>query len=194
MKLCVFAGTFNPIHNAHLAMGSYVLEHFNFDKILFIPAFKPPHKDYDENLSEHRLNMVRIAVEDNPKFEISEIEFERDEKSYTYDTIRELYKKYDTAEKISFIIGTDAFGQIETWYKTEELKNLIDFVVFIRENDIVDFSKLKEKGYNYTFANMKHIEISSTDIRERIKQGLSINNFVPRKVEEYIIENGLYKN
>jgi nicotinate-nucleotide adenylyltransferase len=93
MKLCVFQGTFNPIHNAHLNMAQYVIDNFGFDKILFIPAAKPPHKTYDENFSIHRLNMVKIAVEGNEHFDVSDIEYKRNSKSYTYLTIQELYKK-----------------------------------------------------------------------------------------------------
>jgi nicotinate-nucleotide adenylyltransferase len=95
MKLCVFQGTFNPIHNAHLRVAKYVLNKYDFDKLLFIPAYKPPHKKYDDNMSVHRLNMVKLAVEDehNSKIEVSDIEYKREGKSYTYLTICELYKK-----------------------------------------------------------------------------------------------------
>ena len=194
MKLCILAGTFNPIHNAHLAMGNFVLEHFDFDKILYIPAFQPPHKKYDDKLCEHRFNMVKLAAKNNPHFEVSDIEFCRNEKSYTYKTICELYEKYSVDGKINLIIGTDAFEKIESWYETDKLKDIVDFIVFIRENEKVDFTNLKNKGYNFVYANMEFIDISSTDIRNNIKNSLPINRFVPKEVEEYIIKNGLYKD
>ena len=194
MKLCVFAGTFNPIHNAHLKMAQYVLDNFKFDKILFIPAHIPPHKCLKEDLSQHRFKMVQLAINDNSKFEISDIEYKRNGKSYTYETIVELYKQYKLDGKINFIIGTDAFKQIESWYKSEKLKNLIDFIVFVRENEIVDLSDLRNKGYNFKFADMNFIDISSTDLRKRIKSNENIKEFVPKIVEEYINEYGLYKN
>ncbi|MCI1274191.1 MAG: nicotinate (nicotinamide) nucleotide adenylyltransferase [Clostridiaceae bacterium] len=196
MKLCVFQGTFNPIHNAHLNMAQYVIDNFGFDKILFIPAAKPPHKTYDENFSIHRLNMVKIAVEGNEHFDVSDIEYKRNSKSYTYLTIQELYKKYDITGKINFIIGTDAFEKIKTWYKTEDLKNLVDFIIFMRDDnfDKNKLNYLSDDGYNYKFAKMDFIDISSTEIRKRVKDGSSISGLVPFKVEEYIKQNELYKS
>ena len=114
MKLCVFQGTFNPIHRAHLQVADYVSKNYDFDKILFIPAFKPPHKDYDPKMSFHRFNMVKLAAQGKLNFDVSDIEFRSDNKSYTYNTIRELYKIYDIEGKINFIIGTDAFEKIES--------------------------------------------------------------------------------
>ena len=194
MKFCLFAGTFNPIHNAHLAMAQYALDNFGFDKIIFIPAYKPPHKNYDDSMSMHRFEMVKLATQKNPRFEVSDIEFKREGKSYTYLTILEILKQVQKTDKFSFIIGTDAFKKIESWYETDKLKNLIDFIVFIRENEIVNFDYLKEKGYNFKFANMDFIDISSTKLRERIKKQKSITDLVAKEVEEYIYKNGLYKD
>ena len=89
MELCVFQGTFNPIHNAHLRVAEYVLNKYNFDKLVFIPAANPPHKDCDLNFSLHRLKMAELAVRTNPKFAVSDIEYRRDGKSYTYLTIKD---------------------------------------------------------------------------------------------------------
>jgi len=194
MKLCVFAGTFNPIHAAHLKMANYIINNFCVDKILFIPAHIPPHKNLKKDLCMHRFNMVKIATKCNPKFEVSDIEYKRNGKSYTFDTINELYKKYDIDEKINFVIGTDAFEKIETWYETEKLKQLIDFIVFIRENESVNFEELKVKGYNFKFAHMNFIDISSTKIRQYVRDGKSIKELVPEEIEEYIIKYGLYKD
>lgn len=192
--MCVFAGTFNPIHNAHLKLAEYVLEKFGFEKILFIPSCIPPHKNCDKNLCTHRLNMVKLAVEKNPRFEVSDIEYKLDGKSYTYLTIVELYKRYKIDGKINFIIGTDAFEKIESWYETEKLKNILDFIVFLRENNSVNLDYLKEKGYNFTFADMPFVDISSTELRERIAKGKDIKGLVTKEVEDYIIKNGLYKD
>lgn len=167
-------------------MAEYVLNHYDFDKIVFIPAFRPPHKDYDESMSQHRFNMVKLATEYNPKFVVSDIEFKNDRKSYTYLTILELYKKYDIDDKINFIIGTDAFNKIDTWYEAEKLKKLVHFMVFTRETE--------PNGENYTSVPMPFEDISSTEIREHIKSGKDITNLVPQKVKEYIEKNGLYKS
>ena len=94
MRLCVFQGTFNPIHNAHLRVANDVVAHYDFDKLLFIPAYNPPHKTADLEFSFYRLEMVKLAVKNNPKFGYSDIEFKRSGKSYTYLTINELYKQF----------------------------------------------------------------------------------------------------
>lgn len=193
MKLCVFQGTFNPIHNAHLRVGEYVLEHLGFEKLVFIPACIPPHKDCIPDYSRHRLKMVELATEVNSKFEVSDIEFRREGKSYTYLTIKELYEKYGT---VSFIIGTDAFKKIESWYETDKLKKMVKFIVFIREDNfnISDYDYLKDKGYDFEFQKLPYKDISSTELREKIKNSKNINDLIPEKVEEYIKENGLYKD
>lgn len=197
MKLCVFQGTFNPIHNAHLRAAEYIENRIKPDKFLFIPACIPPHKEYDENLSLHRLNMVKLALSDYPQFEVSDIEYKRAGKSYTYDTITELYKIYDISGKIYFVIGTDAFCKIESWYKTDELKKLVKFLVFIRENDFAPkkYEYLREKGYDFEIQNLPFEDISSTTVREGLKNHKSmIESDIPKKVTEYIKENELYKN
>lgn len=194
MKLCIFSGTFNPIHKAHLKMAQYVIDNFGFDKIVFIPAYKPPHKDYDTSMCTHRYNMVKLAIKNNPKFEISDIEYQREGKSYSYLTALELYKKYNVDGKIHFIIGTDAFKKIESWYEANKFKNIVDFIVFIRENETVNLDYLKDKGYNFEISKMPFTDISSTNLRERIAEGQPINELVTKEVEEYINKNGLYKN
>src|SRR5574344_1180716 len=131
-------------------------------------------------------NMVKLAVEDNKNFEVSDIEYKRDSKSYTYLTIQELYKNIDVTGKINFVIGTDAFEKIKTWYKTDDLKKFVDFIIFMRDDnfDKNKFDYLAEDGYNYKFAKMNFIDISSTEIRKRVKDGSSISELVPFKVEE----------
>ncbi len=196
MEICVFQGTFNPIHNAHLRVGEFVINHYNFDKLLFIPAANPPHKHIKENNSLDRLKMVELATTSNPKFEVSDIEYKREGKSYTYLTIEELYKQYKLNSKIKFIIGTDAFAKIESWYETDKLKKLLKFIVFIREDNFKSskYDYLKEKGYDFDFQTLPFKDISSTELREKIKCGEDISHYVPNSVKEYILKNGLYKN
>ena len=196
MELCLYQGTFNPIHNAHLRAAEYVLEHCNVDKILFIPAFIPPHKSCNDFEAVHRLNMVKLATDSNSRFEVSDIEFKLGGKSYTYRTICALYKKYAPNNKIKFIIGTDAFKLIESWCETDKLKELVHFLVFLRENDFSgkELYKLKEKGYEFEIMPLTFEDISSTAIREMAAKGLDLSKFVPQKVEEYIRQNELYKN
>ena len=169
MKLCIFAGTFNPIHKAHLKMAQLALEEHNFDKILFIPAYNPPHKDVA--LAQDRYNMVELAIKNCPKFEISDIEYKRKGKSYTFLTVTELYQKYDIDDKIYFIIGKDAYENFDSWYKADELKKLIKFVKFDRIPE----------------------DISSSKIRQNIKEQKNIDNLVTKEVGDYIERHNLYK-
>ena len=196
MKLCVFQGTFNPIHNAHTRVAEFVAAKYDFDKILFIPAFNPPHKSLNLDMSYHRLEMAKLAVKNNSKFEVSDIEFRRKGKSYTYLTIIELYKEFPVEGKINFLIGTDAFQYIEKWYETDKLKNLVKFIVFVREDnfDISKYDYLKDKGYEFEFQPLSYEDISSTELRKDLKLGKSISNYVAKEVEDYIKKNGLYKN
>lgn len=180
-------------------MAEYVSENFDFDKILFIPAACPPHKEYDNKLSNHRLEMVKIAIKNNKKFDVSDIEFLLPKPSYTYNTVLEIYKMYDISDKIGFIIGEDAFLNILTWYKTDKLKELVNFIVFKRSNDFKNnkFNFLKGLGYNYQIANWNFVDESSTNIRYIIKN--RFNDYykkimLDKEVEKYIEKYDLYKN
>lgn len=196
MKLCVFQGTFNPIHNAHLAMANHVRKVYDYDTILFIPAYKPPHKEFDDTMSNHRFQMVKLAVSGESSFSISNIEFQNERFSYTYFTIEELYKRYKIDGKIGFIIGFDAFREIIEWYEADKLKELVHFIVFPREDEIDKdrLALLQHKGYKYSIATMQPIDLSSTTLRERLEQGRPVEAYIPPVVLEYIRENGLYKN
>lgn len=194
MSICLYQGTFNPIHKIHLEVAKFAKEYYNFDKIIFIPAYMPPHKTVDKSLATHRFNMVKLAIKNIPFFNISDIEYKFRGNSYTYNTIVKLKKDMGIDDKLNFIIGTDAFEKIESWYKTDELKNLVHFIIFPRTNSFnkADFKHLKEKGYDFEFAPMKYKDVSSTQIRDNLKNGESINGLEIPQVMEYIKENDLY--
>lgn len=198
MKLCLYQGTFNPPHLGHLQVAKFVSETLKIDKILFIPAAKPPHKTLNESKDEalHRLCMTKLLIKDEKNFEVSDIEFQRETPSYTFVTIKNIYKKYNLNEKPYFLIGDDAFVKIESWYHTEELKTLIDFVVLPRDEDFDEkkFAELKEKGYNFIRLKMPKIHISSTEIRQLSKKRLPLEELTTKEVEQYIYEHNLYKN
>ena len=198
MSLCLYQGTFNPPHLAHLAVAEFVADYFALKKVLFIPAANPPRKSLNENPVEalHRLNMTNLLVMGDKRFEVSDIEFERKEKSYTFVTVKQLYEKLSLSEKPYFVIGDDAFAGIESWYHSDELKELINFVVLPRDEDYDEkkFLDLREKGYNYTRLNMPKIHVSSTEIRERVSKGLPLDGLTTKEVEKYIYEHNLYKN
>ena len=184
MTICVFAGTFNPIHNAHLRMAEFALFKFGFEKIIFIPSYIPPHKELDKSMSKHRFNMVKIATQSNPKFEVSDIEFNNEGKSYTYLTVKMLKEMYNIKSRLNFIIGEDAFKNIKSWYRSDELKDELHFILFKRSG--YNINKEEFDGYSYEYAGMETVDISSTEIRTEHK------NMISDKVGEYIRNNGLY--
>ena len=194
MKLSILSGTFNPIHNAHLALAKYVQENFGYDELLVIPAYNPPFKSGTASPAD-RLEMVKLALKDYPEFKVCDIEYKSEEKSYSVVTIKKLYKMYNIDGKIGFILGTDAFAGLDTWYRAEELKKLVDFIVFERglsfENNKVLLRK--NEGFNLLRANLPFTDISSTEIRHKILCGESVSEYIPKEVERYIIKNGLYK-
>lgn len=197
MNLTIFPGTFNPIHTAHLIIAESVRSELELDKILFIPSFIPPHRDKDIIESIHRLNMVNLAIQDNKYFESSDIEFRRQEKSYTYLTIKQLIQENpELAGKINLIIGSDAFNLIDTWHESEKLSKLVNFLVVSRVKNIQNeksLDQLRSKGFNFKIIKVPFLEISSSEIRNRIKDNKSIKYLVSKPVEEYIFDNSLFK-
>jgi len=189
MTICIFPGTFNPIHNAHIRMAKTALDKYGFEKIIFIPSYLPPHKEINGNLADHRMNMVKLATKNEPKFEVSDIEYSSDSTSYSLVTVKKIIEQYNIKDRLNFLIGTDAFEKIETWYKADELKNLVHFIVCPRLGD--SFNNIEESlrvnGWNFEVMKMEYINISSTEIRKNHTQ---INT--DKKVGEYIKRHELY--
>lgn len=197
-KYGIFGGSFNPIHYGHLMICEYIKEEMGLDKVIFIPTGNPPHKELELSAKD-RYEMVRLAISPNPDFEISDIETTRVKKSYTVDTIRELKKIYKE-EKLYFLIGLDSLFQLKTWMKIGDLSQEIEFVVALRSgyldreeiNKEIDF--LRENfGTKINLINTPLYEISSTDLRDRIREGKSLRYLIPKKVLDYIEESGFYK-
>lgn len=195
MNITVFSGTFNPIHTAHLIIAEAVRSELNLDKITFIPNNIPPHRDENIELPEHRMNMVKLAVSDNQYFGVSDIEFRSSEKSYTINTVKAL-NTLNQNEKVNLIIGTDAFKLIDSWYLAKELVSMVRFIIVARPNDenIEEIlAEIQLKNIEYTVVKTPLLDISSSYIRERIKNEKSIRYLVPLEVEEYIYEHKLYR-
>lgn len=197
-KYGIFGGSFNPIHYGHLMICEYIKEEMGLDKVIFIPTGNPPHKDLELSAKD-RYEMVKLAISPNPDFEISDIETTRVKKSYTVDTIRELKKIYKE-EKLYFLIGLDSLFQLKTWMKIGDLSQEIEFVVALRPgyldreeiNKEIDF--LRENfGTKINLIKTPLYEISSTDLRDRIREGKSLRYLIPKKVLDYIEESGFYK-
>jgi len=198
LKIGIMGGTFDPIHLGHLATAEAVRELFTLDEILFIPAARPPHKlgrkVTDEN---HRLAMTQLATRSNKFFKVSDMELKRTGLSYTLDTIDELHKTFGSATELFFIIGADSLADLSKWHEAKKLVEKCHFIATTRQGVDIDFSAVRNY---FGTAAIKHIhrvttpglEISSTDLRERIKSGRSIKYLVPEAVEEYILRKGLY--
>ena len=189
-KVGIFGGTFDPIHMGHLITAQSVTEIRKLNKIIFIPAFISPHKKSAEASStEHRSNMIKIAIHDVPFFECSEIEIKKGGISYTVDTLRELKKVYD---EIEFIIGYDNIFSFHKWKDPDEILKLAKIIVLKRKSSLPP--PFEDKYYHQAiFVQTRGIEISATDIRERVKHNHPIHSLVPQKVKEYIYEHNLYR-
>lgn len=199
MKIGICGGTFDPVHVAHLAVAELVREEFALDKVLFIPSGKPPHKDLasvtDPN---HRLKMVQCAVSSNPNFEAVSIEVERRGYTYTIDTLKQLQELYPKGTEFYYIIGADVVMDLLKWKRSEEVFALTSFIALMRPGFQDEEFKTrlaylkKEYGAKITGFEAPLIEISSTLIRDRLKNGKSVKYFITEPVEGYIKKNKLY--
>jgi nicotinate-nucleotide adenylyltransferase len=187
----IFGGTFDPVHNGHLITSLEVLRKRDLEKIIFVPCHISPHKtDQKQTDDIHRINMVNLAIGQNPYFEVSDFEIIKGNISYTYDTLLEMKKRFNNIE---LIIGFDNIVVFDKWYKPDEIFKIAKVLVMKR-----DIDNIPEKHNKYLdkaiMLNTPLIDISSTEIRESVGKGLSIDNFVPVKVKEYILNNKLYIN
>lgn len=198
MGIGVIGGTFDPIHIGHLIIAEEARVQLGLERVIFIPAGLPPHKlDWEISQAEHRLAMVELAIASNPRFSISRIDIERSGPCYTVDTIELLQKELGPGEEVHFIIGSDSLSEILTWHEPERLINLCYLAVVKRPGYEVDLEELEELlpgiSSRVRFIDAPLVGVSSTDIRRRVREGLSIKYQVPEKVEEYIYKHGLYR-
>jgi nicotinate-nucleotide adenylyltransferase len=190
-RIGIIGGTFNPIHYGHLFIASEAKESFDLDRVVFVPCHQPPHKS-ESGLAdgEDRYRMVLLAVESNPDFVVSSAELDRGGKSYSIETVDEFQEKYGADSRIYFIIGMDSLGELSTWKDIEKLARRCQFIVAVRPNWEYECSPWDEVC---RLMEIPGLEISSTDIRERVKNGRSIKYLLPEVVEEYIYAHKLYK-
>jgi nicotinate-nucleotide adenylyltransferase len=191
-KIGIMGGVFDPIHIGHLFTAEEARMRLNLDKVIFVPCLQPSHKRSDLVTDiKHRLKMTYMAIEDNPFFEVSEIEVNRSGPSYTIDTIKEFRKIYGWQTDIFFITGADAFLEIDSWYKKDELLKLCKFVAATRPG--YDLNKLNNNFKDVLqIMEIPALAISSTDVRYRVKNSLSIKYIVLDVVRKYIYVNKLY--
>ena len=213
MYIGIYGGTFNPIHFGHLRTAEEVCQRFMMKEIIFVPSAHPPHKDVQDIVDPmHRLKMTNLAVTGNPRFSVSELETQRPGKSYSIDTVRE-FKRLSPDDHFAFILGLDAFLEIVTWHRYEDIFNECDFIVTTRpgaprvscalaipEALRAGFRKKKSgrefvnaAGKQVIFTNVTELDISATAIRALVREGSSVRYLMPRRVMEYIVEHGLYQ-
>lgn len=194
-----FGGSFDPVHVGHLIVARDVLEVVGASRVVFLPAYQAPLKEAHRASPEDRLNMLRLATKGQEGFEVSPLEIERGGVSYTVDTAEELSKRL--GYRPTFVVGADSFLKLHMWKEPEKLLQLARFVVIDRggrEKEVVGYIKerfpnLKE-GEDYTLVRVRRIDISSTEIRQRLAEGKSVRWLVPPEVEAYIYERKLYRN
>lgn len=216
MKIGLMGGSFDPVHAGHLRAAEEISERLALDEMVFIPTLVSPHKSSETmTASSHRLNMLNLSAKRNSRFRVSDMELRREPPSYTIDTLRAL-KQSGSENGYYFIMGCELFAEIDTWKDFAELFNYSSFVVLRRPGyDFADSASpiplaLKNDfRYSYSgagmdvfahkssnklfFADIAGIRVSSTEVRELARHGNSLRYLVPREVERYIAENGLYQ-
>lgn len=210
-RIGLFGGTFNPVHIGHLRCAEEIREQFALHRIVFVPAFMPPHKKHPGVSPQHRCEMARLAIAGNPCFELSDIEIQREGNSYSCDTIGHFRRHSPAGSELFFIIGSDAFSEVHTWRRYPEFLEQCGFIVMNRAGACAAsplhlpgvearmFTRLDESTYEHhsgthiCFGRVSALDISSTDIRTRIADGRSISYLVTPAVERYIHENRLYR-
>jgi nicotinate-nucleotide adenylyltransferase len=199
--ITLMGGTFDPIHHAHLIIAEEVRAVLKLDKITFMPAGDPPHKPgRTETARHHRLRMVQLAIASNPHFTISHIEVDQPGPSYLVNTLRLLRQEWGKEVELSFIIGGDSLEQFSTWYDPVGILAQLNHLIVVRRpgyvEDIEYNKQLEEQlpGITQRLLTVKvpQMDISSTDLRRRVREGFPIKYQVPEAVEAYIKQHGLY--
>ena len=198
-KIGILGGTFDPIHNAHLLLGESAREQYGLDRVIFIPNNLAHLKNRTEvSGKEERYQMCKMAIEDNPFFTCSRLEIDKPEGCYTVDTIKDLKLMYP-GDELYLILGADSVIGIDTWYKAAELlKSCIILTAVREEDDLASLDKKRRElakmyGADIRLLTFNRIDISSTDIRNRIRIGRSVRYMLPDQCIEYICIKGLYK-
>jgi len=198
MNVGILGGTFDPVHSGHLILAEVAREQLNLNEVLFIPAGQPWLKvERTITPGEHRLQMLRLALDDTPYFRTSEMEIKRSGPTYTIDTINALKKHLSAEDELFFILGQDNLMQLPQWHDAPELIKLCYLVAAPRPGvKKPDLKALEAEipGIRQRVMLMKEplVDISATDIRERVARGLSVRHLVPEPVNRYIKEHRLY--
>ena len=198
MKLGIFGGTFDPIHNGHLVIAEHVRVTMGLERVLFIPAGHPWFKaNRPVTEARHRLEMVKLAVAPNPKFEVSDIEVRREGPTYTIDTLTELRETMGEAVEFFVILGTDALNELHRWRAPGEVLDMATIIGVARpEADAVDREALESirdgASEEIVLVDGPRVDISAVSVRQRMVDGLQVDGLIPQVVHSYIERHGLY--
>lgn len=192
-RIGILGGSFDPIHIGHLIIALDAIEQFALDKVLFVPARQAPLKSKaSEATPEQRLEMSRRALEDEPRFELSDLECRTEGSSYSIRTAQELAKQYPKDE-LAWILGADQIAQLHNWREIDELARIVSFIAFERPGSTATLSSELPPHLRIKRAAARPLEISSSEIRERLKTGRPAKYFLPPKVFDYIKAENLYR-
>jgi nicotinate-nucleotide adenylyltransferase len=192
MDIGLFGGSFNPPHVAHLIVAEVARDQFGFDEVWWIPNATPPHKSQDDLAPvDHRLEMTRRAVADNPAFQLCDIEIERAGVSYTVDTVQTLQEQHPDTN-FALLIGSDSLDHFAEWHAPDEIAERVPLVVYKRPG-VIDAVPEPRFANRVSFVAAPVMEVSGTEIRSRCRAGRSIRYLVPEAVRAYIQEHGLYR-
>lgn len=193
-RLGVYGGTFDPIHTGHLAIARGVVAHCGLDRLLFVPSARPPHKQgHAMAPPDDRYRMAELATRHDPRLEVSDTEINRPGLSYTVDTLEELRRIYGASSSLYLVLGADSLLEIDTWHAPDRIFDLATVVTVPRPGK--DLTGV-DPGWldRVVDIQLPEIDVSSTDIRRRVGQGLPIAHLVPEEVADYIEERGLYRD
>lgn len=197
MAIILFGGSFDPVHNGHLAMARAGLDYLPSATLLWIPAAQSPFKTHREPAAEgHRLAMCRLAAQADPRMEVTDVEFSLAKPSYTVQTVQTLRAR--RPDEYYFLCGADAFLSLQRWKEYETLIGLVTFLAVDRRGAlpqamVAQKRAVERDGGKVRLLTMQRVPVSSTHIRERIKNGQSVAGLLPEPVERYIQENKLYR-
>jgi nicotinate-nucleotide adenylyltransferase len=183
MRIGIYGGTFDPVHHGHLILASQALEEFKLDRLVFVPAAESPFKIHNDTTpAADRLAMIQLAIASENRFSVDPIEIERGGISYSIDTVK-MFRSRDPGAELFFLVGEDNAYRLTEWHRFEELKKLVYFVVLSRSEEF--------QSPEYPVVQ-RRIEISSTEIRNRVANQESITYLVPESVKRYIEQHQLY--
>jgi len=196
VKIALFGGTFDPVHDAHLAVARAAADAFDLDRVLFVVSGDPPHKANRRHTPyDHRQRMVELACETDPRFESPRLEDPRvlqGRRSYSIDTIERIRAGLAPDDELFFLLGEDAFRDLDIWYRREDIVSAVEFLVVSRP-DSDQQPEPEAPGLRARWLRGVCHPVSSTEVRRRLAAGESVSEMLPSAVADYIRAHGLYR-